>query len=258
MPAEKPASTGKLHPNVFFLAVTSFLTDVSSEMLYNLLPLYLVNVLGTHRALVGLIDGVAETTASFVKVASGVWSDRLGKRKTLAVLGYGVSTIAKPFLYFASHWSLVLGVRFADRIGKGIRTAPRDALIAGSATPNQRGMAFGIHRAGDTAGAFTGILIAAGIIWANQSTTSQLTQDTFRLIVLASIIPSVLAVILLALLVKDMGPGSNAAPTPSTIRKPLEARFKRFLVVMVLFTLGNSSDSLSFYAARNAAYRFSR
>ncbi len=191
-----------------------------------------------------LIDGVAETTASLVKVFSGRLSDRLGKRKTLAVIGYGLSTIAKPFLFFANTWLWVLGVRFTDRVGKGIRTAPRDALLAGSAKPEQRGLAFGLHRAGDTAGAFLGLAIAALIIWLTQSGTALLSKHTFQLIVLASIIPAVLAVLILALGARDVETAaSKKVDAPILGWKALDRRFHMFLLVIVLFTLGNSSDS---------------
>lgn len=241
---QKPST--RLHPNIYILALTSYLTDVSSEMLVNVLPLFLVNTLHQSTGVVGLIDGIAESTASLVKVFAGSLSDRLGKRKPLAVLGYGLSTIAKPFLYFASSWGWVLGVRFADRIGKGIRTAPRDALIAGSVDSNQRGRAFGLHRAGDTAGAFTGLLIAAFIIWSTQASSAELTSSTFRWIVLASIIPAVLGVLVLAWGARDVE--SHAEQTAQTRGESigwhnLDGRFKRFLLVMVIFTLGNSSDS---------------
>jgi MFS family permease len=220
------------------------LTDVSSEMLHNTLPLFLVNVLGASTAVVGLIDGIAESTASLVKIYSGALSDRTGRRKWLAVLGYGLSTLAKPFLFFASAWGWVLGVRFADRVGKGIRNAPRDALIAGSVEEKQRGYAFGLHRAGDTAGAFTGILIAALIIWFSQTKNSLLTRQTFQWIVLASIIPAVLAVVILGLGAREVEQPTGAPKTSlKTSWTRLDPRFRRFLVVMVLFTLGNSSDS---------------
>ncbi len=232
--------------NVYILAITSFLTDVSTEMLQNTLPLFLVNVLGATTSIVGLIDGIAETTASLVKLYSGQLSDRLGKRKALAVLGYGFSSLSKPFLYFASSWGWVLGVRFADRIGKGIRTAPRDALIAGSVDARQRGRAFGLHRAGDTAGAFTGILLALVIIWLAQSGKAQLTRQTFQWIALASIIPAFLAVAILALGAQEIGPAKPASasqPGAKISWQNLDQRFRRFLIVMIIFTLGNSSDS---------------
>jgi MFS family permease len=213
-------------------------------MLANILPLFLYNVLGVQTSIIGLIDGVAETTASLVKIYSGRLSDELGRRKILAVIGYGLSTIAKPFLYFANSWGWVLGVRFMDRFGKGIRTAPRDALLAGSAKPEQRGLAFGIHRAGDTAGAFLGLGIAALIIWLSQSEASRLTKPTFQLIVLASIIPAVLAVVILALCARDVETARTKKASAVKLGwKELDYRFRVFLVVVVLFTLGNSSDS---------------
>ncbi|MFT3890118.1 MAG: MFS transporter [Anaerolineales bacterium] len=233
----------RLPRNVWIVTITSFLTDVSSEMLVNLIPFFLANVLGVRTAVIGLIDGIAETTASLVKILSGALSDRLGKRKWLTVAGYGLSTLAKPFLYFANAWGWVLGVRFTDRVGKGIRTAPRDALIADSIDKNQRGLAFGLHRAGDTAGAFLGLGIAAVIIWLTQSQTVDLTRSTFQIIVLVSIIPAVLAVLVLALgTVEVTAPGKNVEKTRFSFRG-LNSRFKYFLLAVVLFTLGNSSDA---------------
>src|SRR4051812_10403330 len=153
--------------NVWIVTLTSFLTDVSSEMLFTLLPLFLSDVLGARTGAIGLIEGVAETTASLSKLVSGWLSDRLGRRKWLAVSGYAISTVVKPFLSLARSWTFVPAVRFGDRVGKGIRTAPRDALVADSTDPGQRGLAFGIHRAGDTAGAVVGLLVAFGVVWAN-------------------------------------------------------------------------------------------
>ena len=230
-----------LHRNIWVLTSTSFLTDISSEMIVYLIPLFLANVLKAGTAVVGLIEGIAETTASLMKIYSGALSDKLGKRKLLTVLGYGFSTLAKPFLYFASTWGWVLGVRFADRIGKGIRTAPRDALVAGSINEKQRGLAFGLHRAGDTAGAFFGVAIAAVIIWLTQSGATQLSRYTFQVVVLASILPAVLAVLVLALAAREVPGQASRAPILSL--KGMDNRFKAFLLVVVLFTLGNSSDA---------------
>ena len=233
----------RLPRNVWVVTATSFLTDVSSEMLVNLIPFFLANVLGVRTAVIGLIDGIAETTASLVKILSGALSDRLGKRKWLTVAGYGLSTFAKPFLSFASAWGWVLGVRFVDRVGKGIRTAPRDALIADSIDKDQRGLAFGLHRAGDTAGAFLGLGIAAVIIWLTQSQTVDLTRSTFQIIVLVSIVPAVLAVLVLAIgTVEVTGSGKGAEKTRLSFNG-MDSRFKSFLLVVVLFTLGNSSDA---------------
>src|SRR5512142_1476388 len=178
------SSVSSLPRNIWVVTFTSFLTDISSEMLFNLIPLFLANVLGVGTAVIGLIDGIAETTASLTKVYAGALSDQLGKRKWLAVVGYSLSAFSKPFLYFANVWGWVLGVRFADRIGKGIRTAPRDALVADSIDEKQRGLAFGVHRAGDTAGAFVGLGLAALIVWLTQKGAAELSNRTFQIAVL--------------------------------------------------------------------------
>lgn len=232
----------RLPRNVWVVTATSFLTDISSEMLAYLIPLFLANVLKTGTAVIGLIDGIAETTASLMKIYSGWLSDKLGRRKWLTVLGYAISTIAKPFLYFANTWGWVLGVRFADRLGKGVRTAPRDALVAGSVDKKLRGLAFGLHRAGDTAGAFVGLLVAAIIIWLTQAGAAQLERSTFQIIVLASIIPAALAVLVLAIGAREVK-AEGKSSTPVLSLKGLDGRFKIFLAVVVLFTLGNSSDA---------------
>jgi MFS family permease len=221
---------------------TSLLTDISSEMLVHLLPLFLANVLGVRTGVIGLIEGVAETTASLLKVFSGWLSDRLRQRKWLTVAGYSLSTVAKPFLYFATTWTAVLAVRFTDRVGKGIRTAPRDALIADSIDEKHRGLAFGLHRAGDTAGALLGILIALGIVWMTQGRGLELNRPTFQTVVLFSIAPAVLAVLVLAVGAKDV-PVTGRRERPSLSLQGMDRRFRRFLLVIVLFTLGNSSDA---------------
>ena len=229
--------------NVWVLSITSFLTDVSSEMLFNLLPLFLVNVLGVRTSVVGLIEGLAETTASLVKFASGALSDYLDNRKHLAVIGYGLSALAKPLLFFANTWFWVLGVRFTDRVGKGIRTAPRDALLAASAPEDRRGLAFGLHRAADTAGAFTGLLIAAIIVWASQAAANHLSRDTFQLVTLVSIIPALLGVLILALGAREIKSEKDGRSERRFQFTGLDRRFWAFLVVVVIFTLGNSADA---------------
>ncbi|RJP53006.1 MAG: MFS transporter [Anaerolineaceae bacterium] len=233
----------KLHPNIWIVTATSLLTDISSEMIVYLIPLFLSNVLGVRMAFIGLIDGVAETTSSLLKVYSGALSDKLGQRKRLTVIGYGISAIAKPFLYFANTWGWVMGVRFADRVGKGIRTAPRDALVAASTDEGNRGFAFGFHRAGDTAGAFIGIAIAALIVWLTQAGALQITRTTFQTAVLVSVIPGVLAVIVLGLGAKDLGGAGSMSDAKRLSFKEFDPRFKTFLFIVVIFTLGNSSDS---------------
>lgn len=229
--------------NVWVVSVTSFLTDISSEMVLNLLPLFLANVLGVRTGIIGLIEGIAETTASLLKIFSGWLSDLLGQRKWLTVAGYGLSTVAKPFLYFATTWPGVLLVRFADRVGKGIRTAPRDALIADSVGEEQRGVAFGIHRAGDTAGAFLGILIALVVVWLVQTGGANLERTTFQHVVLVSVVPAALAVLVLALGAREVRPAQRRVERPALSLAGLDRPFRAFLVIVVLFTLGNSSDA---------------
>ena len=229
--------------NVWVLSITSFLTDVSSEMLFNLVPLFLVNVLGVRTSVVGLIEGLAETTASLIKFGSGALSDYLDNRKQLAVIGYGLSALAKPLLYFANSWIGVLGVRFTDRVGKGIRSAPRDALLAASTPEDRRGLAFGLHRAADTAGAFTGLLIAALIVWASQAATSELDRSTFQTVTLVSIIPALLGVLVLALGAKEIKTKKTDKPGGRFRFRGLDRRFWAFLAVVVIFTFGNSADA---------------
>ena len=247
---KKKTGLRSLPLNVWIVTATSFLTDVSSEMIFNLVPLFLANVLNAGTAVIGLIDGLAETTASLMKIYSGAISDKLGNRKWITVIGYGLSTIAKPFMYLANVWEAVLGVRVADRLGKGIRTAPRDALVAESIDEKQRGLAFGVHRAGDTAGAFVGLGIAALIVWRLQAAAVDLTRHTFQIAVLASIVPAVLAVIVLAVGARDVaGKGKSQIPTLSL--RGMDGRFKVFMLVLVLFTLGNSSDAFIILLGQN-------
>jgi MFS family permease len=249
----------RLPRNVWVVTITSFLTDISSEMLINLIPLFLSNVLGVRTVVIGLIETVATAAVSLLKFISGWLSDRLGVRKWLAVLGYGVSTIAKPFMYFATSWGWVLGVRLADRAGKGLRTAPRDAMVVDSVDEDQRGLAFGIHRAGDTVGALIGHAIAMGVVLAVQRGATTLARDTFQIVVLISIIPAALAVAVLALGAREVnrvkrqptrlsGSGEEARFSTTSF----DRRFRLFLIIITLFTLGNSSDFFLTLRAQSA------
>lgn len=239
----KPAEGWRSLPrNVWAVSLTSFFMDVSSEMVINLIPLFLSNVLGVGTAVIGLIEGIAEATASLLKVFSGWLSDKIGDRKWLAVTGYGLSALVKPLFYFANTWTTVLVARWADRVGKGIRTAPRDALVADSIQESQRGLAFGFHRAADTAGAVVGLIIAFGVVWAAQSSSVQLGQRTFQVIVLASLIPAALAVLSLAIGAKNVPVGDQRARPAITFRG-LGKPFLVFMVIVGLFDLGNSSDA---------------
>ncbi len=228
--------------NLWAVSVTSFLTDISSEMIQHLVPLLLANVLGARTAVIGLVEGVAESTASLLKVFSGRISDRLGQRKWLAVGGYTISALAKPGFYYAASWLAVATVRWVERTGKGIRTAPRDALLADSVHASRRGFAFGLHRAADTAGAVLGLLIAAIVVRHMQGSAIELAHDTFRNLVLLSLIPAFLAVVTLAAVAVDVAPASSK-PAARVAFRVLGRRFYIFLGIVALFSLGNPSDA---------------
>src|ERR671921_614516 len=226
----------KLGRNVMALAAVSFLTDVSSEMIYPLLPIFLTSVLGANASFIGAIEGAAETTAALLKLASGWWSDRVRKRKPLVLLGYGIATFMRPLVAIATSASQVLVIRVADRVGKGIRNAPRDALIAESVDPSIRGRAFGFHRAADHAGGVLGPLIAFTVLsW-------QIAE--LRTVFWLAAIPGVLSVLVVAFAVRDI-PRQSAEPTTSApdLSQPLGSAFWRVLAVIFLFTLGNSTDA---------------
>lgn len=248
-PVERP-SIRKLPRNVWAVGFTSFFMDISSEMVVNVIPLFLANVLGIKTNIIGLIEGLAEAIASILKLFSGWLSDKLGGRKWLAVAGYGFSALSKPFFYIASSWELIAGVRWVDRVGKGIRTAPRDALVADSVTKESRGLAFGFHRAMDTAGALVGILLALGVVWLTQKNTLELSKSSFQTIVLISLLPAFLAVLSLVIGAKDVAvKGQRAAPKFSL--KGMGKPFSIFLVIVSIFTLGNSSDAFLTLRAQN-------
>ncbi len=245
MSTTKPESdTGlrSLPRNVWAVSLTSFFMDISSEMVINILPLFLSNVLGVKTNVIGLIEGVAEATASLLKVFAGYLSDKLGSRKWLAVAGYAISAFSKPFFYLANSWGAVAGVRWADRVGKGIRTAPRDALVADSIDERHRGLAFGFHRAADTGGAVVGLLVALGVIWLTQRGAGELNRATFQTVVLISLVPAFLAVLSLALGAKDV-PVLKERKMPRFAFRSLGKRFCIFMLIVGLFDLGNSSDA---------------
>lgn len=236
--------------NVWAVGFTSLFMDISSEMVINIVPLFLSNVLGVKTNIIGLIEGVAEATASVLKLFSGWLSDKVGGRKWLAVLGYGLSALSKPFFYFADSWGTIAGVRWADRVGKGIRTAPRDALVADSVRADMRGLAFGFHRAMDTAGAMIGLIIAAIVVWLGQRANLDLTRPTFQTIVLISLVPAFLAVLSLIIGAQDVKvEGQRALPKFSL--KSMGKPFGIYLVIVSIFTLGNSSDAFLVLRAQN-------
>ncbi len=217
--------------------------DVSSEMVLNLVPLFLANALGARTVVIGFIEGVAAAASSVLQVATGALSDRWRARKWLAVGGYAVSALAKPGFYVATTWGMVAGVRWADRVGKGIRTAPRDALVADCIGVADRGLAFGLHRAADTGGAACGLLGAIVVVWLTERGATQLDRHTFQSLVLVSIVPAMLAVLTLALGVVDMPQRSLGEPQPHIAFRGLGRRFASFLGIAALFDLGNFSDA---------------
>ena len=234
----------RVSPTVVVLGIVSLLTDVSSEGIYPLIPIFLTNVLHAQVAAVGLIEGIAESTASILRIFSGWLSDKFGDRKWITVIGYGLSSISKPLFAISQTWPQVLSIRFADRVGKGIRSAPRDALIADVTPPESRGLSFGFHRAMDTVGAVAGPLLA---FWLLKSL-----HLGFRPIFWLSAIPAVLAVVILIAFVRGTKPTGQPKQALPRIRFNVFSRqFKMFLLVVTLFSLGNSSDVFLILRARN-------
>jgi MFS family permease len=201
--------------NVLWLSLVSLLNDAASEMIYPLLPFFLVGTLGAGPAFLGVVEGIAESTSSFVKLASGWFSDRFRQRKPLVAVGYGVAAAVRPVIALATAPWHVLVIRFADRLGKGVRTAPRDALLAESVDAAVRGRAFGVHRAADHAGAFFGPLLASGLLL--------LLANDLRLVFALAAIPGALALLVVLLKVRDIAPLGAAAPTPTT-KDPIAPR----------------------------------
>lgn len=248
VPNHPPASPAALPPMVRALALVSLLTDAASEMIYPLLPVFLTTVLGASPAMLGLIEGAAESTAALVKLGSGWWSDRIGRYTPMVLIGYGIATITRPFIGVAQSAMQVVSLRLIDRVGKGIRGAPRDALLAGAVDPSQRGRAFGFHRAADHLGAVIGPLIAWMLL--------QWVHLDLRTVFILSAIPGLLAVMTIVVAVRDpVTPASAAAaaalvpaPAPAPMLMdasvtPMPRRFWAVLGVLLLFTLGNSTDA---------------
>ena len=238
-----PPRRPRLGRNVTSLGAVSFLTDVATEMTYPLLPIFLATVLGASATYVGTIEGIAESTAALLKLAGGWWSDRLSRRKPLVLAGYAIASAVRPFIGLAQSAAQVLGIRVADRVGKGIRSSPRDALIADSVDAGLRGRAFGFHNAADNAGAMLGPLLAfACLRWGGLQ---------LRTVFLLTAIPGALAVLTLLVGVREVprtasppqqgdAEGNAGLQTPPT---PLGGRFWAYLGVLLVFTLGNSTDA---------------
>lgn len=237
LPAKR-ATCRAIPGSIWALGFVSMLMDMSSEMIHALLPIYMVAVLGTSVLAVGLIEGIAEATASIVKVFSGSLSDRIGKRKLLTALGYGLAAITKPVFPLAGTVEWLIGARFVDRIGKGIRGAPRDALIADITPPDLRGAAYGLRQALDTVGAFLGPLLAIGLMW--------LTASHFQLVFWIAVLPAFLAVAVLLVFVRDPDQPTAARPR-STLSRAAMARlgrdYWRVVGIGMVFMLARFSEA---------------
>jgi len=276
---------GGVGRNVVALGFVSLLTDVSSEMLVYVIPLFLANVLAASTTVIGLIEGIVESASAILRLVSGAISDRFGRRRLLVGTGYSTSVVAKALYLVAAAWPVVLLARLGDRVGKGIRTAPRDALIADSTPPEARGRAFGLHRAMDTAGAVIGVGLAAIVVTVLQGDAPQLSEDTFHALVVLALVPAVAAVGVIVVAVRDVSrvsaaaqsgrPGQSVEATGSGVAggsgeatgsgvaggsrprswkdraRMFPAAFWVFVGATVLFTLGNSSDA--FIALRSQA-----
>jgi MFS family permease len=268
-PQSEPRRILGLHWNVFFAGLVSFFMDVSSEMIYPLVPLFLASVLGVNKSVIGLIEGIAEATASLLKVFAGWVSDRLGRRKALLVIGYGISAASRPGLALAGSWGQVLGMRFVDRFGKGVRTAPRDAIVADSTPVRELGRSFGFHRAMDQFGAVIGPGIAFLVLRA--------VPGAYRTVFWIAMIPAVVAVLVIVFFIRERrrpragavaggsetGGGTAVGPAGGTAVLAVESRrlwqrLKRlrgpllnYVVVTGLFALGNSSDVFLILRAQN-------
>ena len=232
-----------LSRNTLVLGWVSLFTDMSSEIVYPLLPLFLVIVLGADKSLVGLIEGMAESTASLLKLISGWIADKTRRNKGLVTLGYSISTLSKPlFLLAGSPWP-VLGIRFMDRVGKGVRTAPRDVLISETTAPEFMGRAFGLHRAMDTIGAVIGPLLAVWLLG--------FFHGDYRLVFASAAIPGALAVLLILWGVKDLPARPSGIQLPRFSWKIFDRRFHWFIAAAFIFGLANSSNAFLLLRAKN-------
>ena len=240
--------------NVFALSVVSFLNDTSSEIIYPLLPTFLAITIGATPFIIGLIEGFAESLASLLKLFSGHLSDKFGNRKIPVFAGYSLASILRPLLAFATTWPHVLFVRAGDRIGKGIRVAPRDALLAESVPVTDRGLAFGFNRAADHLGAVFGPLVAFALLYLLAENHLEPTAGDYRQVFLFAAVPVVLGLLVIVFFVKEDHEETVSRPRKETkfSLEGFDANFRRYLFILVLFTLSNSSDAFLLLRAQEA------
>jgi MFS family permease len=232
---ESPADTlFGFNRNIFYAGLVSFLTDTSTKMVYAVMPLFLMSI-GASKTTLSLIEGIAESTAALVKTASGFWSDKIGRNKPFMVIGYAITAVVTPVYALVVSPAHVLGLRFIERFGKGVRTAPRDSLVAGSAAKGDMGRSFGLHKAMDNSGAILGPLLAFGLLLAF--------PEDYRTVFLLAAIPAVLGVVTLLWLIREA-----KKPAASLYKrfsfKDFSAKYYLLLAIVFVFTLGNSTDAL--------------
>jgi MFS family permease len=257
----------RLPRNVVAISLVSLLNDASSEIIYPMLPAFLALALGASPKAIGVVEGVAESVSSLLKLFSGYFSDRTGRRKGLVVFGYGLASVVRPLLALTTTWYQVLAVRFTDRVGKGMRSSPRDAMIADAAPPAERGLAFGFHRAMDHGGAVLGPLIGLALLWYVAADPRTPSAADYSTIFLFASVPALLAMLVLvfavretharAAQVRDGGDAGRAPAAPAGGKARLtlrgfDANFKWFLVLVALFTLSNSTDAFLIRRAQMA------
>ena len=238
---------------VRLLGIASLLNDMASEMLAPVMPAFLTTVLHAAKWQIGLIEGVGETVASLTKLWSGARSDDLGRRRGFVIAGYAIAVLARPLMGLTTSPWQVFGLRTIDRVGKGIRTSPRDAMIAEATTEQNRGRAFGFHRAMDHLGAALGALIAMAFLWwTSGGLTAEESQEEWQLrrLFLLSLIPALPILVLLSLALKETAKAPAGESKETTILQPLSRNFRRYLAALLLFTLGNASDSFLLVRAK--------
>ncbi|MHC1719722.1 MAG: MFS transporter [Clostridiaceae bacterium] len=232
--SEKKKKIIGIERNIFFAGMTSFLTDTTTKMVYAVMPMFLLN-LGATKTEISLIEGIAESTASFLKAVSGWWSDKIGKNKPFMVVGYAFTAVLSPIFAFVATPMQVLAIRFAERVGKGIRTAPRDSLVAGSSGAGETGKSFGFHKAMDNSGAILGPLLAFLVL--------AVFPEDYRKVFLIAAIPGLLGLANIILFVKESK--KSKEELPGRIRfKDFSKEYYLFLIIAFIFTLGNSTDAL--------------
>jgi MFS family permease len=231
--------------NIMFTGLTSFLTDTSVKMIYSVMPMFLLSI-GASKASLGLIEGLAESTASLIKALSGFWSDRIGRNKPFMLVGYALSAIIMPLYALVVAPVQVLILRFIERFGKGIRTAPRDSLIAGSVTNNETGKSFGLQKAMDNSGAIAGPLLAFVLL--------SVFNDSYRLVFLIAGIPAILAIFVIIFGIKEAVKHTSELFTKFHF-SDFPKRFYLFLAIIFIFTLGNSTDALLLVKANDVGIK---